>query len=301
MPGSVSGTTNTTTALPGFYCKNKGHRPEYIPFTYVNDGVCDYEICCDGSDEWEGAGGVKCEDRCAAMGKEFKKKAEVREKAALQARKKRAEMVKKAQELRAGIADKVKKLEMEVAALKLKEADAKRKYEEVERKERGRVVQGGTAKASKASVLAGLAKRRVEELREALLGTMQKRDEAREKVKELEGILSTFKTEYNPNFNDEGVKRAVKAWEDYAASKTTTAEDNAAEERDIDEIAKSDAENGGIDWEEWQEEEESDVDARKLIPFPYLQDKPIHIRRAILHGEKVTNTAFEVCTFLELS
>ena len=71
-----------TVVLPGFYCKNKGHVPAYIPFTVVNDGVCDWEVCCDGSDEWAGAGGVNCEDKCAAMGKEYKKKEAEREKAA---------------------------------------------------------------------------------------------------------------------------------------------------------------------------------------------------------------------------
>ena len=73
VAGTISGTSNATIVLPGFYCKNKGHVPGYIPFTYVNDGVCDYEVCCDGSDEWEGAGGVKCEDKCKEIGKEFKR------------------------------------------------------------------------------------------------------------------------------------------------------------------------------------------------------------------------------------
>lgn len=266
LPGSITGTTNTTTALPGFYCKNKGHNPEYISFTYVNDGVCDYEVCCDGSDEWEGVGGVKCEDRCAAMGKEYRKKAEARAKAAMAARKKREELVKEAAKLRSGIEDSVRKLEVEIVSLKAKEADAKKNYEEVERRERGKVVSGGSGKASKVSVLAGLAKVRVEELREALLGTVQKRDEARAKVAELEAILSTFKEEYNPNFNDEGVKRAVNAWDNYAASKSQAGSpDNEAEERDINELVKPDDETNGINWAEWDEEEESDVEAREYL------------------------------------
>jgi protein kinase C substrate 80K-H len=148
--------------------------------------------------------------------------------------------------------------------LQVKVNDAKRKYDDVERRERGKVVSGGSEKATKVAVLAGLAKRRVEELRGALLETVQKRDAAREKVKELEGILQTFKEEYNPNFNDEGVKRAVKAWEDYAATRDSGEPDVAAAERDIDEISKPDSETEGINWAEWEtEEEESDVDVRK--------------------------------------
>jgi protein kinase C substrate 80K-H len=123
---------------------------------------------------------------------------------------------------------------------------------------------GTTGKASKVTVLAGLAKNRIEELREALVGTIQKKNIAKEKVQELEAILAAFKEEYNPNFNDEGVKRAVKAWEDYAAKKATEVEDVAAEDRDLDEISKPDGEDSGIQWSEWAEEEESDVEARKL-------------------------------------
>ena len=83
-------------------------------------------------------------------------------------------------------------------------------------------------------------------------------------MEELEGILKTFKEEYNPNFNDEGVKRAVRAWEDYAA-KDKAALGNEARDRDLDEIAKSDEEAGPINWADYAEEEESDTDVRESI------------------------------------
>jgi len=235
VPGSATGDSNITNALPGFYCKNKGHNPEYIPFTYVNDGVCDYDVCCDGSDEWEGVGGVRCEDRCAAMGKEHKKKELAREKAAHAAGRRRADLVREAAALRDNVKANIIALGAEIKDLEARSADAKKKYEDIERRERGRVVMGTTGKASKVTVLAGLAKNRIEELREALVGTIQKKNIAKEKVQELEAILAAFKEEYNPNFNDEGVKRAVKAWEDYAAKKATEVEDVAAEDRDLDE------------------------------------------------------------------
>lgn len=38
---------------------------------YVNDGVCDYELCCDGSDENIYVGGVQCENCCDVIGKEY--------------------------------------------------------------------------------------------------------------------------------------------------------------------------------------------------------------------------------------
>ncbi|KAM3086798.1 hypothetical protein ACMFMG_000920 [Clarireedia jacksonii] len=278
-PQPLSGTTaagpgayNTTVALPGYYCKNKGHIPGYVPFTYVNDGVCDYELCCDGSDEWEGVGGIKCEDKCKEIGKEWRRLDEIKTRNAMKAAKRREELVKEAQALRAGIEMSISRVQLEIKTLEGKEEELKKKYEEVERKERGRVVKG-EGKISKAAILAVMAKNRVEELRESVLSLVQKRSALKKKVEELEAILSTFKEEYNPNFNDEGVKRAVKAWEDYAAKKDADGQDNAAEERDLEDIAK--AENDGIEWEDWEKaEEESDVEAL----YKFEEYLPVSIR-----------------------
>ncbi|KAJ8069571.1 hypothetical protein OCU04_000010 [Sclerotinia nivalis] len=252
---------NTSLALPGYYCKNKGHIPAYVPFTYVNDGVCDYELCCDGSDEWEGVGGITCADKCADIGKEWRRLDDIRTKAQIKANKKREELVKEAQGLRAGVLMKIGRTELEIIELEKKEEELKRKYEEVERRERGKVVKTSGEKTSKVAILAAMAKTRVEELRDALTGVQAKKLALQNKVKELEGILSRFKEERNPNFNDEGVKRAVKAWEDYAASKDAGEdEDVESQDKAVEETAKP--ENDGIEWEVWEmDEEESDVDA----------------------------------------
>lgn len=261
MAGTPSGTSNVSLALPGFYCKNKGHIPSYLPFTYVNDGVCDYELCCDGSDEYAGVGGVKCEDRCKETGKEWRRLEEIKQKSMRGALRRKEELVKEAQQLRATLEIGIGRLQAEITAQEARAEELKRKYEEVERRERGKVV-GSKGKGSKVTILAGLAKERVEELRESLVHVVGKRNALRDRVKELEAILSTFKEEYNPNFNDEGVKRAVKSWEDYAANKVET--DDSALERDIDEVAKPDTETEGINWAEWEAvEEESDTEARK--------------------------------------
>ncbi|KAB8302171.1 hypothetical protein EYC80_005618 [Monilinia laxa] len=252
---------NTSLALPGYYCKNKGHIPAYVPFTYVNDGVCDYELCCDGSDEWEGVGGKKCADKCVEIGKEWRRLDEIRTKAQAKANKKRDELVNEAQTLRAGVKLSIGRTELEISQLEKKEEELKQKYEEVERRERGKVVKTSEGKTSKVAILALMAKNRVEELRETLTGVQEKKVALQNKVKELEGILSRFKEERNPNFNDEGVKRAVKAWEDYAATKDATeADDITSQDAAVGETAK--AENDGIEWETWENDvEESDVDA----------------------------------------
>ncbi|KAG4088210.1 hypothetical protein H8356DRAFT_1281107 [Neocallimastix lanati (nom. inval.)] len=56
-----------TPACPNskFYCENHGSKGNFIPSSRVNDGVCDYELCCDGSDEYNGI--IICPDRCEEM------------------------------------------------------------------------------------------------------------------------------------------------------------------------------------------------------------------------------------------
>ncbi|CAI7604582.1 Glucosidase 2 subunit beta [Penicillium manginii] len=248
-------------ALPGFYCKNKGHKPSFVPFQRVNDGICDYELCCDGSDEWARPGGTKCEDRCKEIGKKWRKEEEQRQKSRTAALKKKKDLLVDAGRQVKEIEDHVIRLEAEIKGSEVKVEGLEAELKKVEDEERKVVRSSGKGKG-KVNALAGVAKGRVEELRDALSVVRGQRDEARSRLKELEDILSKFKVEYNPNFNDEGVKRAVRGWEDYAARELGNDEDTA-EERDLDEIAKADDENSGIDWAHWENTEdgcnESDI------------------------------------------
>ncbi|KAJ9299989.1 hypothetical protein DTO217A2_8023 [Paecilomyces variotii] len=271
-----------TPALPGFYCKNKGHKPSYVPFQRVNDGVCDYEACCDGSDEWAHVGGTKCEDKCKEIGKEWRKQEEKRQKSLTSAMRKKKELIAEAARMRKEIEDHITDLETEVKAQELKIQSLDAELQRVEKAERGKVVKG--KKKGKVNVLAGLAKSRVEELRNALVEVKGQRDEYHSRVKELEEILSKFKVEYNPNFNDEGVKRAVRSWEEYAAKGTAAdgISGQTAKDRDLDEISKPDSDSSGINWEQWENEEEGETEidliyklAAYLPPslVSYLEDK----------------------------
>ncbi|KAI0517912.1 glucosidase II beta subunit-like protein-domain-containing protein [Xylaria bambusicola] len=277
LPASLSGTTNTTNALPGFWCDNQGHIGAYVPFMFVNDGVCDYDLCCDGSEEYGRAGGVKCENRCAEIGKEWRRIEKERTENLERANKKRRTMIKEAKELRRQVEARVTKLEGEIRDLEKKEAELKTKFEEVERSERGKVVRNEGP--GKLGVLAGLAKARINELRDALSDVVDERQHLQGKVAELEGILSAFKEEYNPNFNDEGVKKAVRSWEDYAARKV----EEAAEELDLEEVMKEDSETSGINWNEFEDEGATDTDI--LYSFEAYLPGPL---RDFLHG-KITN------------
>ncbi|KAK6082269.1 glucosidase 2 subunit beta [Seiridium cupressi] len=276
LPASLSGSTNTTNALPGFWCANEGHIGAYVPFLYVNDGVCDYDLCCDGSEEYKGVGGVKCQNRCGEIGKEWRRVEKERKDNLEKANKKRRTMAKESKELRRQVEAKIEKLTGEIADLEQKRDDLKKKYDEVERSERGKVVKdAGTGKLGQLVVL---ARGRVNELRDALSLVIGQRDELKGKITELEGILAAFKDEYNPNFNDEGVKKAVRAWEDYAAKlgeKTDEVNDD-----DITEVLKEDSDNNGINWGEYDDVEITDTDVlyslEAYLPEPirdFVHDK----------------------------
>lgn len=236
----------------------------------MNDGICDYELCCDGSDEWQGVGGVKCEDKCKEIGKEWKKQNEIRQKAHTAATKKRKELLTEAGRLRKEVEDRIQTLKVEVTSSEIKVTALKKELADIERKEKGKIIKSAAAgtKGGKLAVLSSLAKNRIDELRENLGSVREQRDASKARVKELEEILTAFKEEYNPNFNDEGVKRAVKRWEDYAA-RDKSEEEAGAIERDLDEMLKSDADNG-LDWAEFEEEEESDVDVREFPSDPII-------------------------------
>lgn len=266
---------NTTLALPGFYCKNKGHIPSYIQFESVNDGKCDYELCCDGSDEWAHVGGLKCEDRCKETGREYKKTEEVRQKALRAALKRKSSLIAEAERLRKEVEDRIGTLETQLQAQQLRVKDASDMLKDVERREKLRVVRGeATGRGSgKLGVLVGLSQNRINELRSQLEKTKTQRDAMSGRVTELESLLSALKDEHNPNFNDEGVKRAVRGWEDYAARETDDSW-TEAEDRDLTAVLQEDGESNGINWAEFENEpSEPESDVAALYKFSgYLPD-----------------------------
>ncbi|KAJ5663991.1 hypothetical protein N7507_004722 [Penicillium longicatenatum] len=246
-----------TLALPGYYCKNKGHRPSFVPFQRVNDGICDYQLCCDGSDEWARPGGTKCEDRCKEIGKKWRKEEEAKQKSMTAALKKKKQLLAEASRQQQEIQDNISRLEVEIKDAEANVQGLEANLKVVEEQDR-KVVR--TKGKGKVNALAGVAKARVQELREGILELRQQRDETLDRMKELEEILSKFKIEYNPNFNDEGVKRAVRSWEEYAARDLGDVI-NDAQERDFDEIVKADDKDSGVDWEHWENEEDGCADS----------------------------------------
>lgn len=278
LPSSMTGTTNTTNVLPGFWCANEGHVGAYIPFMYLNDGACDYDLCCDGSDEFAHVGGVKCENRCGPIGKEWRRLEEERKQSKERSAKRRRTLTKESRELRRRVEAKIASLSDEIKGLEVKRDELQKKLADVESQEKGRVVKA-EGEGGKLGVLLGLAKNRVKELRDTLDDVLDQRDDLQDKVEELETILKKFREEYNPNFNDEGVKAAVKAWDDYAA-KTVTEKKSERSDNDILDVLKEDGEENGINWKDFEEEDASDADIRKCS-LKLLNVKKLHMSRLL--------------------
>lgn len=261
LPGSASGTTNVANVLPGFWCQNEGHIGAYVPFIYVNDGICDYDLCCDGSEEYSGVGGTKCENRCVEIGKEYRRLAEEKQKKIANAGAQRSQMIREAAELRTKAEARLAQLEHDLIHLRAKKIDLEAKYAEAQRQDRNRVVKAGSG-GGKLGVLLTQSKARVNELRDTLTKVADERDKLLIKVNELETTLRNLKEEYNPNFNDEGVKAAVKFFEDYAARESNVADSASLD--DVVSVLAEDGEHSGINWSEFEGMEEGDADISKL-------------------------------------
>lgn len=233
---------------------------------YVDDGVCDYDLCCDGSDELGHVGGIQCENRCEPIGKEYRRLQEERRQSRERAVRQRQVMVKEARELRRRMEAKVAALKDELKGLEVKKEELQKKFEEVERSERNKIVKA-EAQGGKLGVLVGLAKARVSELRGALDKLLDQRDDLQDRLEQLEDILAKLKAEYNPNFNDEGVKAAVKSWEDYAAS-LGQEKDSDLSDTEIMDILKEDGETSGINWAEFENSESGEADIGECISRP---------------------------------
>lgn len=278
QPPPISvGEYNTTRALPGFYCRNKGHNPSYIPFTHVNDGICDHTACCDGSDEWSQVGGIKCENKCKALGAEWRKADEKRQISLTTASRRRAELVAGASKKKKEIEDWISSSKNLVKGQTAKVKALEKEVDDIETAEKSKIVRKvGTG--GKAAVLAGLAKDKLAAHRESLVHVMTQRAAENIRLTELENLLATFQQEYNPNFNDEGVKRAVRGYEEYVARNEAGSEAEARDRDILDQDADDLASGGdGIPWADFEGPEETivgDIETRELL----LTESPMFLK-----------------------
>lgn len=221
----------------------------------MNDGICDYGICCDGSDEWAQPGGVRCANRCKELGVKWRDEGNAREKSLAAAMEKKKELLAAAQAKRKEKDDAIARAEGKAREQQGKVQEMKQRMEEAMESAEQKAAE--LRRKSKVQQLVGLMKPRERSLCDALAETQALRDDARARLAELEDILSTFKKEYKPAVDDAGVKKAMSSWEGYAAKGLASESDQSPREVEIRGLCNADNEDA-INWKEWEKVKERD-------------------------------------------
>ncbi|KAK9479803.1 glucosidase II beta subunit-like-domain-containing protein [Lipomyces japonicus] len=241
-----------TSACPKgkFYCLNKGHIPGVLPASRVNDGVCDYDICCNGSDEW--AGIVKCENKCKEIAVEYNKKQAELKRIQVAGWNARSKLVTKAALQRASLEKDIRQIDAQLESANARVTKATETLKLAE-------VNASSRVSKKGSPVLERAKQRIKEYQDGVQILEKHISKLEARLNTAEDILTRLKDEYNPNYNDEGVKSAVKAFNEYRS--------NLASEEDIEEYFKL---LDGKDDEEFFAEEAIDVDPDVVEYDSYL-------------------------------
>ncbi|KAK7051251.1 hypothetical protein VNI00_004751 [Paramarasmius palmivorus] len=233
-----------TSACPNstFYCSNVGHIGATIPSTRVNDGLCEPE-CCDGSDEKPGV----CPNMCKEVGETYRKKRDEELKIRRTGAKIRSTYIsyahkesKRLQSSLTTLQSEIAVREKEVARLReIAETSARLSAEALEHKKESPLYQ---------TLLdhAGALKQLKEQQKKTL-----------ERQVQLEQILDSLRTGYNPNYQDMAVLEAVRGWEELAGLPhiNDVGKDSATEEKKEEAVVKKDDEEG----DEWTEDDIKDL------------------------------------------
>lgn len=214
-----------TAACPGtfFYCRNEGHIPGKLPSSRVNDGICDYDICCDGSDEAglsDSGLTPKCENRCAKMHKEYIAKKEAKQALLKAASENRQKLIKKAQVLRENLKKEIATKEKKVEDLKLQLSQKEAELEIVEAQEAERIAANTVPKPKV-----------IDDAQESLEFLLDEYKKFEAEIASLSGqlsqlssVLEQMKGDYNPNFNDPAVKHAIRSFEEFKGNNPETSQ-----------------------------------------------------------------------------
>lgn len=174
----------------------------------------------------------------------------------------RAELVARAKALRKELEDDMRTTATNIEGIAKTVQGLEKTLKEVEEKERLRMVRK-PKEGSRIGTLVSVARERSGELKSTLEKVKGERDSAIKRLLAAEGILAALKEGYNPNFNDEGVKTAVRAWEDYLAQDGTAQKPSSAEDRDLENLLGDDP----VDWNEFLEGDVEQND-REFTQYP---------------------------------
>ncbi|KAJ2614865.1 hypothetical protein H4S08_001517 [Coemansia sp. RSA 1365] len=188
-----------------FYCVNKGHIPSTLAAWRVNDGVCDYDVCCDGSDEWDTD--TKCPDKCEEIGKQHRQK-EAEQKQIEEAGGKRlAEIIENSDSLR-----RIKQKELDEKRVKLVEVEAEFAAAEQRKEDLEKQQRDITESTTKLQTLTDQYLSSVVAYRKQLAAELHVLRAQRDR---LILILRSVRVDHNPEFNDPAVSNAIKQYSEF--------------------------------------------------------------------------------------
>ncbi|KAF3988763.1 hypothetical protein FT663_03851 [Candidozyma haemuli var. vulneris] len=204
-PGTAA--CSSIRSKEGFYCSNEGYFPGYIQNFKVNDGVCDYEVCCDGSDEWATG---KCPNKCDVVKKQFDEYvAETRAELGRGLRT-REEFVKKAERAKSVVAQKLEKIQEEIAAI---EAQIKNENDKLSRAKN--VAESDSNEESYTKELSDLTS----QLSDYIKNSVTSEEKSKSTISKLEGLLNDLVEKYNSNDDGSSVKQCINQFKEYLTGK----------------------------------------------------------------------------------
>ncbi|KAK6460325.1 glucosidase II beta subunit-like-domain-containing protein [Scheffersomyces coipomensis] len=186
-----------------FYCANKNHIPGYIENYKLNDGVCDYEICCDGSDEYLSG---KCEDKCKEINHQFNQFKQSSQKDIEKSLKLKSKLEHEAASRRLQLVNQLESLNAEKLEKEEILANSQDNLAEEENGEEG-------------STLSNVILPHLDEISVHLSNYHRSLQLREEQLQNLEKILAGLTKNYNPNFNDIAVKESVNKFQEYVSNK----------------------------------------------------------------------------------
>lgn len=216
----------TSACLNGvFYCENIGFKSHFIPAYKVDDGVCDYDVCCDGSDEVSGT----CENKCTQMKTEHDLKVKCHNDLISEGLKLKDDILMNSLELKI-------RLENSIGDLSLQIKDLENKIEYLE-KEKLKLDHDENDELINKNF--NIIEDNVESISTNMLDSFESLNSYIVKLESLKSILKKMTNEYNHNFNDPAVKQAANDYLNFAASN----EDNNINMKELINNFQNDFEN----------------------------------------------------------
>ncbi|KAM9921697.1 hypothetical protein OXX80_012093 [Metschnikowia pulcherrima] len=192
-----------------FYCANKGYKEAYIENYKLNDGVCDYDVCCDGSDEYKSG---NCPDVCDQVKRQYDAFLAARTSDVENALKVKKDLVSKAQQLKEQLVKNAESIAKEIETDEAHLRSLKSQSEE----ENG---DSGAEESSSSSIIDTFISDHSRKVEETVSQWQTHVESTKERIKTLESMLQNLLENYNPNFNDQAVKHVVSSFADYISNK----------------------------------------------------------------------------------